>query len=347
MQTLNQIETTAATERALQRQSQSARRAAKRDRTSTPSVPGPTAPRRRSGRNQGQSAEFDGATLDIADPRSLRDNYQDEIYTSDHVNALGSSKEPWTLFVDGYDAQGNRIYDKVNGQTCHQCRQKTLGLRTCCSQCSSLHGVFCGDCLFMRYGENITEVNENKDWICPHCRDLCNCSFHRSRRGWAPTGQMYPHASGLGYASVAHYLVLGNLAPEAREAALPLMPEELAEETRAELAKEAAGGEAAVGVVRKVAEAGNAGGESDRQENNGQQVEVERKESGSEESSSPNESAGDDGNSPLDNAGTKRKAEDLSATGEDQVRAMEMAGSEGDVHTKLARVGTEEKENIN
>lgn len=42
------------------------------------------------------------------------------------------------LFVDGYDAQGNRIYDKVEGQTCHQCRQKTMGKRTSCSKCQSL-----------------------------------------------------------------------------------------------------------------------------------------------------------------------------------------------------------------
>lgn len=30
------------------------------------------------------------------------------------------------LFVDGYDAAGNRIYDKVNGQTCHQASWKLL-----------------------------------------------------------------------------------------------------------------------------------------------------------------------------------------------------------------------------
>lgn len=42
------------------------------------------------------------------------------------------------LFVDGYDALGNRIYDKVEGQTCHQCRQKTMGKRTSCSKCQSL-----------------------------------------------------------------------------------------------------------------------------------------------------------------------------------------------------------------
>ena len=40
--------------------------------------------------------------------------------------------------MDGYDAQGNRVYDKVEGQTCHQCRQKTMGKRTSCSQCQSL-----------------------------------------------------------------------------------------------------------------------------------------------------------------------------------------------------------------
>lgn len=40
--------------------------------------------------------------------------------------------------MDGYDAAGNRIYDKVSGQTCHQCRQKTLGKRTCCAGCESL-----------------------------------------------------------------------------------------------------------------------------------------------------------------------------------------------------------------
>lgn len=42
------------------------------------------------------------------------------------------------LFVDGTDETGKRVYDKVNGMTCHQCRQKTLGKHTSCSCCSSL-----------------------------------------------------------------------------------------------------------------------------------------------------------------------------------------------------------------
>ena len=41
--------------------------------------------------------------------------------------------------MDGYDASGNRVYDKVAGQTCHQCRQKTLGRHTACSECQTLH----------------------------------------------------------------------------------------------------------------------------------------------------------------------------------------------------------------
>ena len=39
--------------------------------------------------------------------------------------------------MDGYDAVGERVYDRVNGKTCHQCRQKTIGKRTHCSHCES------------------------------------------------------------------------------------------------------------------------------------------------------------------------------------------------------------------
>ena len=46
----------------------------------------------------------------------------------------------------------------------------------------------------MRYGENILEVQAAGAWECPPCRGLCNCSFHRIRRGWAPTGTLYRRA---------------------------------------------------------------------------------------------------------------------------------------------------------
>lgn len=64
--------------------------------------------------------------------------------------------------------------------------------------------MFCGDCLFMRYGENVDEANADPEWTCPHCRDklLCNCSQHRTRRGWPPTGSLYRKAIALGALSL-------------------------------------------------------------------------------------------------------------------------------------------------
>eukprot|EP00803_Ostreobium_quekettii_P005114 evm.model.scf_123.4 EVM.evm.TU.scf_123.4 scf_123:101975-105383(-) len=135
----------------------------------------------------------------------------EEKYETRHLKALRAHKKEWKLFVDGYSADGKRLYDPVKGKTCHQCRQKTLGKHTKCTKCERLQGVFCGDCLFMRYGENVDEANKSKDWTCPVCRDICNCSFCRQRKGWAPTGLAFRKALALGYKSVAHYLVLTHL----------------------------------------------------------------------------------------------------------------------------------------
>ncbi|XP_019195075.1 PREDICTED: cell division cycle-associated protein 7-like [Ipomoea nil] len=130
-----------------------------------------------------------------------------ETYSEEHEKLLGSTKMNWTLFVDGYGKDGKRIYDPVKGKTCHQCRQKTLGHRTHCSKCNMVQGQFCGDCLYMRYGEHVLEANCNPDWICPVCRGICNCSLCRQAKGWAPTGPLYKKIKNLGYESVAHYLI--------------------------------------------------------------------------------------------------------------------------------------------
>ena len=213
--------------------------------------------RGRRGRESGRTRkrERDGAdrtTKKIPEKKPLKNlvTSADEVYTQAHVDSLGTHSTPWELFVDGYDLQsGRRLYDAVRGATCHQCRQKTLGTHTSCDCCGRLSGIFCGDCLFMRYGENVREANaareaamarrearargaaasgsgssaaapgedgsvEDRDdygWVCPPCRGLCNCSFHRARRGWAPTGSLYRYALAEGYASVAHFLVLTNL----------------------------------------------------------------------------------------------------------------------------------------
>ena len=52
----------------------------------------------------------------------------------------------------------------------------------------------------MRYGENLDEALANPLWRCPYCRDprLCNCSIHRTRYGWTPTGSLYRKAAAAG-----------------------------------------------------------------------------------------------------------------------------------------------------
>ncbi|KAL4352432.1 hypothetical protein GQ457_06G040090 [Hibiscus cannabinus] len=129
-----------------------------------------------------------------------------EVYTEEHEKLLGDTQRSWTLFVDGYGNDGRRIYDSFKGKTCHQCRQKTLGHRTHCVKCNMVQGQFCGDCLYMRYGEHVLEANENPNWICPVCRGICNCSLCRQAKGWAPTGPLYKKITKLGFKSVAHYL---------------------------------------------------------------------------------------------------------------------------------------------
>ena len=165
---------------------------------------------RRSGRLSGSAP-----TLRLDNLRdgldALGETYTAETYTAAHRAALGSAATPWTLFVDGYDESGVRIYDKgPNGRTCHQCRQKTVCKHTSCGACGAARGQFCGDCLFMRYGENVDEVARDAAWRCPSCRDLCNCSFCRQKKGWPPTGSMYRRAIKEGFQSVAHYLAVGE-----------------------------------------------------------------------------------------------------------------------------------------
>ncbi|XP_058069244.1 uncharacterized protein LOC131218613 isoform X2 [Magnolia sinica] len=122
--------------------------------------------------NQAEKSSWNGEI-------SLKEGPLPEIYTEEHDKLLGNCKLSWELFEDGYGADGKRMYDPVNGKTCHQCR----------------------------YGENVLEVNMNPNWVCPVCRGICNCSLCRLKRGWAPTGPLYKKVLSLGFKSVAHYLI--------------------------------------------------------------------------------------------------------------------------------------------
>jgi len=80
---------------------------------------------------------------------------------------------------------GGRIYDSVNGTTCHQCRQKTMDEKSNCCKAEenqlSKHR-YCRSCLKNRYNLDLDEVLKNTVWICPLCRHTCNCSHCRKKR---------------------------------------------------------------------------------------------------------------------------------------------------------------------
>ncbi|KAJ1100506.1 hypothetical protein NDU88_005591 [Pleurodeles waltl] len=102
----------------------------------------------------------------------------------------------------------DKVYDKVLGSTCHQCRQKTIDTKTVCRNggCGGVRGQFCGPCLRNRYGEDVRTALLDPDWICPSCRGICNCSYCRKRDGRCATGILIHLAKFYGYDNVQEYL---------------------------------------------------------------------------------------------------------------------------------------------
>ncbi|XP_061597878.1 cell division cycle-associated 7-like protein [Cololabis saira] len=102
----------------------------------------------------------------------------------------------------------DKIWDKENGSSCHQCRQKTLDTKTVCRSgvCVGVKGQFCGPCLKNRYGEDVRTVLLDPMWSCPICRDMCNCSLCRKKEGRCATGILVGLARYNGHNNVHHYL---------------------------------------------------------------------------------------------------------------------------------------------
>ncbi|CAN9503893.1 unnamed protein product [Ophioblennius macclurei] len=102
----------------------------------------------------------------------------------------------------------DKIWDKENGSSCHQCRQKTLDTKTVCRSgyCFGSKGQFCGPCLKNRYGEDVRTVLLDPNWSCPLCRGVCNCSLCRKREGRCATGILVGLARFNGHDNVHEYL---------------------------------------------------------------------------------------------------------------------------------------------
>lgn len=102
----------------------------------------------------------------------------------------------------------DKIWDKENGSSCHQCRQKTLDTKTVCRSgfCTGAKGQFCGPCLKNRYGEDVRDVLFDPTWSCPICRGMCNCSLCRKKEGRCATGILVGLARYSGHDNVHEYL---------------------------------------------------------------------------------------------------------------------------------------------
>ncbi|XP_034706874.1 uncharacterized protein LOC117930364 isoform X2 [Vitis riparia] len=104
---------------------------------------------------------------------------------------------------------GSRIYDSVNGKSCHQCRQKTRDFVASCRNLKNDKPCsinYCFKCLSNRYGEKAEEMALLENWKCPKCRNICNCSLCRKKIGCNPTGMLVYTAKAIGFSSVSEML---------------------------------------------------------------------------------------------------------------------------------------------
>ena len=88
-------------------------------------------------------------------------------------------------------------------------RTKTSRAKECDS--GSLLRCRCGSCLALRMGEDIRRALADPGWLCPVCRDICNCSGAnclRARRDLQPTNILTPEAKDKGFISVQLLAIL-------------------------------------------------------------------------------------------------------------------------------------------
>jgi hypothetical protein len=183
-----------------------------------------------------QSTRLGPLLTSLRDEQEKQPMSQRETYSIEHLKRLYQfvPKRPYSK------PRANKLCSKFHPKpcpyqcrTCHFCRQRTTEPKTVCSVCDGVNnyyggparGYWCGSCLWLRIGENIDEVRDRSDWVCPACRDICNCSganCMRLKRGWFPTNQLSHEAREQGYKSVAHYLVLTHLSQHVSAAPMAL-----------------------------------------------------------------------------------------------------------------------------
>ena len=153
--------------------------------------------------------DYDSDDYEIYEAQSAkRRNAGKNIAKDPNVGVLMPEEITEKMLDKVIDRFGDKVYDQSIGTTCHQCRQKTVDMKTICRSgfCVGVRGQFCGRCLALRYGEDAREALMDPGWKCPPCRNFCNCSICRNRNGKGATGILINLAQSKGFSNVAEYL---------------------------------------------------------------------------------------------------------------------------------------------
>ena len=99
--------------------------------------------------------------------------------------------------------------EKARASTCHQCRQKTLDLKSICRQTKTSKECryrYCVFCLKNIYGQDLKVILKDPNWACPMCQGNCECSVCKRRKGEAANGNLTLKAKSKGFDSVVDYI---------------------------------------------------------------------------------------------------------------------------------------------
>lgn len=92
--------------------------------------------------------------------KQKRKGYRRRKSADDSENVLSIDEITEEMLENVAEKSTSKIYCKINGTSCHQCRQKTLDTKTVCrsGECIGVRGQFCGPCLSGRYGESAVDA---------------------------------------------------------------------------------------------------------------------------------------------------------------------------------------------
>jgi len=153
-------------------------------------------------------SDYDSDDYEIYETARKKKTNSSKCIKDPNVGVLMPEDITETMLRKVCDRFGEKVYNQTIGTSCHQCRQKTVDMKTVCrsGECVGVRGQFCGRCLLLRYGEDAREALMNPTWSCPPCRNFCNCSICRNRKGKGATGVLITLAQAKGFNNAADYL---------------------------------------------------------------------------------------------------------------------------------------------